>query len=169
MRSTRFLLTFCALALAGCQKEAPLCGFPAFANYVSYEIVDANTGQDYFAGAGRPSGDSLRLLANTAGPSLRAVKLGGRVRLGPAPVFGRPTIIHFLRFSTTDIDTVVVTLRYGPTPQQDPCGYGPALDQVDITYNGRPGGTFRASVATDSLDGFKMPLWGRVVKLRKSP
>ncbi|MDQ2793507.1 MAG: hypothetical protein M3Y12_05805 [Bacteroidota bacterium] len=109
------------------------------------------------------------MLASVFGPAQRAIRVGNAYRLGPVQIAGRPSPTFYLRFSAQDVDTVVAQLRYTTLTGPDPCGYGPALEEVALTYNGRPTGTFRASVATDSLSEFDMPQRGRVVKLRKRP
>ncbi|GAA3961012.1 hypothetical protein [Hymenobacter antarcticus] len=162
-----FALIISVSTLAGCHKE-PLCGDPALGKFVTYEIVDAATGRDWFAGPGRPPGDSLRLLASAFGPARPATRFRTGFRVGPVVVDGRLMRTHLLRISTTDLDTVMVQLRYGPAPADDPCGFGPALAALEITYNGRPAGTFRADVPTDSLSAIYRPVpWGKVLALRK--
>ena len=103
-----------AAGFAGCRKEAPLCADPIFYHLVSYEIVDASMGKDWFA-AGRSAADSLLLLASTQGPGQVAARVGTSARLGPIRVWNnqQSTITHLLRFGARDIDTVVTVLRFG--------------------------------------------------------
>ena len=168
MRSVRSaVLAVLPVLFASCHKEQPLCGDPAFGKFVSYDIVEAATGRDWFAGPGRPPGDSLRLLAHGFGPVQLARRVGAGYRVGPIDVDGRLVSTHLLRISPTDLDTVVVNLRYGAV-QNDPCGYGPPLEELQVTYNGRPNGRYRASVPADSLaQMYRSELGGIVVRLRK--
>lgn len=166
-----FSCALLALGFSSCQKtENPLCGLPIFAHQVYYDIVDANTGQDWFATAGRTSGDSLQLLASEQGAAQRAVRRGSGFRLGPISVFNnaQSTITHYLRFSARDVDTVVTRLRFGPV-QHGPCEDFAPLTEVEITYNGRPNTLLRADVPADSLSRYERGGQGKVIKLRKRP
>ena len=75
--------------------------------------------------------------------------------------------MHLLRVGPTDLDTVVVELRYGAA-QNDPCGYGSPLEELLVTYNGRPYGRYQANVPADSLAQlYWSELGGKVIRLRK--
>ena len=53
-----------------------MCGIPAFGKFVAYELVEEAMGRDWFAGPGRPPGDSLRLLAQGFGFAQLARRVG---------------------------------------------------------------------------------------------
>lgn len=171
MRTIRTIPFVALLSLwaVSCQKEMPDCGSPIFGFETNYQIVDANTGQDWFAGPGRASGDSLRVLPARNGLIMgqQAKKYGVIYRLGPAYVLdeGQGSATQFLRFSAQDIDTVVVKFHYGPV-QKGPCGESKPVQAVEITYNGHPNGQFRADVPADSLRSYGLL---KTVQLRKRP
>jgi hypothetical protein len=156
-------------AIAGCQDKLPVCGDPVIPGLrVRYQVVDAATGEDWFAQPGRTVPDSLRLLPTSQGLGQPAVRSGSRVLLGPITTlagFNNGVITQYLRFNATDVDTIVTRFAFN-TVQSDPCGYGPGVNEVAIIYNGRPNTVFQASTAADSLDvsGY---FGGRVVQLRK--
>ena len=148
-----------------------LCGDPAIGTRLTYEVVEAATGQNWYAAPGRPSGDSLRFLPAAGMPSPWVVPQPGQTRLGPLPVYSSQPVInnqqiitHYLRLGNGDIDTVQVALHFDPNPPADPCGYDPVADEVAITYNGRPNGVFRASEPADSLSGNHL---NKIVRLLK--
>ena len=149
----RFALLLLAAALAGCHKEQPDCGDPVGPPSLTYEIVDAATGGPWFAVAGRLPADSVRLLASAGGAAAPAERRGQRLFIGPVAAFalaGGPAP-QYLRFGAHDVDTLLVQLRYAAVVQGGPCPAFPALEQVAVSYNGRPAGTYRADAPADSL------------------
>lgn len=159
------------LAALCCRDKELLCGDPAIGTFLTYEVVDAATGQNWYAAPGRPPGDSLRFLPAAGMPTSWYVSQPGQRRLGPLPIYSSQAMVnnqqiitHYLRLGNGDIDTVQVTLHFNPNPPADPCGYGPVADEVAITYNGRPNGVFRASEPADSLRGNTLD---KIVRLLK--
>jgi hypothetical protein len=122
------LLAVLPLTAALCDRDKELlCGDPAVGTYLTYELVDAATGQNWYAAPGRPPGDSLRLLPSAMTPTPGYAHQRGASRLGPVAVYSfepvlnnQQTVTHYLSLGNGDIDTVQLTLRFAPNPRLTP-------------------------------------------------
>lgn len=170
-KSTLLLAVLPLVAATCCRDKELLCGDPVIGTFLTYEVVDATTGQNWYAAPGRPPSDSLRFLPVAGMPAPWYVPQPGQTRLGPLPVYSnqpilnnQQLIIYYLLLGNGDIDTVQVTLHFNPNLAPNPCGYGPVADEVAVSYNGRPNGVFRASEPADSLIGNSL---NKIVRLLK--
>lgn len=176
------------LLSAGCSLYDPIpCGDPKGPPSARYELLDAATGQSWFARSGTTPPDSVRVQqANSCEPfvspqgyTVRVQRGSTRLLLGPDLLItcgsevpregGTVTTTKLLRLNARDTDTLVVETEYGPK-SKGRCAnvYGSPVLKIKLLYNGRLAGDYELKNAnTDTLGGYFENGRGKIIKLLK--
>ena len=136
-----------ALALTNCTKEERRCGMGQPSAALRLRIVDDRFGLEWFSAPRLFSLDTLKKL----NPIYTLTLVEKSVVWGPLSLGsdggvpeagGDETLTHYLRLSSTDVDTVQAHVVYARVlPDVCPKGFRYAKS-VDFLYNGKPAGTY---------------------------
>lgn len=149
-----YALLLAGALLAGCAKEKVSCGHGVPTPRLRFQIVDDQTGADWFDSPGSLSPDSLQRLNSAIYRYLSISRIDTKVQwatlfLGQDEYYlpetgGELMDTYLLRLSTTDTDTLEARTQFGRLIT-DACQHQHYLQTVELRYNGRVSGMYSAS------------------------